>query len=128
MNDNAERLFGEIATDCIYVIIDDGALRAEHRGRGIDKYFDYEKGETVGFTDFMQSCADVAETSNGYYDIESDEYEKTYTVTFYTYESNDAGELTDEVSEIGIIGFRLAYFNADIDIHQIAVDRGIVER
>lgn len=120
-----ERLFSEMVGN-FSVLIHDGLLKAEHRGRGIEKYFEYEENEVVDLEVFMRRCSELAETSNGYYEITVDGYDKDYTVKFYTSDGAEEGSM--EGVFIGSITFRLLYFNEDIDIHQALIDNGTIDR
>ena len=127
MYSNPDTVFVELAQDNLSVIIEDGTLLANHRNRGVDSGFDYAPNEMVGLIDFMQRCADVAETSNGYYTITPDETNKRYVAEFFT---NDIGddEMADEAEMIGSITFHILYFASDFDIQETLVNHNYIER
>ena len=127
MYSNPDTVFAELAQDNLSVIIEDATLSAEQKNRGIDSEFDYAPNEMVGLIDFMQRCADVAETSNGYYTITPDETNKRYVAEFFT---TDLGgdEMAEEAESIGSIAFHILYFANDFDIQETLVSHNYIER
>lgn len=124
---NSDSVFAELVSDRkLSVMVEDGTLESDYRNRGVDKSFEYSPNEIVDFVDFMSNCADIAETTNGYYTVEGDDYNKRYTVRFYTYDIGE-GDGDTEI-EIGNIVFHVVYFDDDFDIQEVLVENGTIER
>lgn len=125
--DDSGSVFTSLVSDKkLSVLIEDGFLESEYRGGNIDKNFNYRENQIEDFADFMSNCAELAEKANGYYTVEPDDYNKRFTIRFYTYDIDGESDGDTEL-EIGNIVFHIVYFDDDFDIQEVLVENGIIK-